>query len=74
MLARAKKALYAAGGAFVTGLIAAAVQKGGVPGAAEIGAALGVGVATGIATYWAKNAPPAPPAGVTGTKVNELSK
>ena len=70
MLARAKKALYAGAGAFVTGLVTAAVQKGSVSiGWPEVGAALGLGIAAAIAVYQAKNAPPKPPAGVTGPYV-----
>lgn len=69
MLARIKKALFAGVGAFLSGVLTAAVQKNGVPGAAEVGAAAGLGVAAAVATYWAKNAPAAPPASVTGTYV-----
>jgi hypothetical protein len=56
-MARIRKALLAAGAAFVTGIAAAAAQKGGLPGWPEVGAALGLAIAAGVAVYKVKNAP-----------------
>ena len=70
-MARVRKALIAAAGAFVAGVVAAAVQKGGVPGAAELGAAAGIAIAAGLTAWRVPNAGPTPPAGVTGQYVGK---
>lgn len=56
-MARARKALLAAAGAFVTAAVATAVQAGGWPGWPALGTALGVAVAAGLAVYRTPNAP-----------------
>lgn len=68
MIARIRKALLAGFGASATGLIAAATQKGGMPGWPEIGACVGLGVAAALAVWGVPNGP-TPPVGVTGQYV-----
>ena len=59
-MARVRKALLAAAGAFVTGLVAATVQKGALPGVPEIGAAAAVAIAAGWAVWRVPNTPAVP--------------
>lgn len=56
-MAKIRKALMAAAGAAVAALVTAAMARGGMPTAAEIGAALGLGVAAGWAAWRVPNAP-----------------
>lgn len=67
-MARIRKALAAFVGAFITGLVTAAVQKGSTPGWPEVGIALGAGVVAALAVWRVPNTPTAP-AGVTGQYV-----
>jgi hypothetical protein len=73
MFARVRKAVLAGFGAAVSALVTAAVQKGdwhlGLP---EVGAAVVLGLAAGLAVWRVPNAGPKPPEGVTGRYTGNL--
>ena len=56
------KALVAGGGAFIAAEVGAAINAGGYPGWPETGAALGLGVAAGVAVFKTRNGPKPVPA------------
>jgi hypothetical protein len=62
------KALVAGGSAFIAAEVGAAINAGGYPGWPETGAAFGLGVAAGWATFKTRNGPqPVPAAAVNIT-------
>jgi len=58
-MAHLRKAVVAGVGATAAALIAAAIQKGGVPGVPELGAAVATGLAAAWATWRIPNSQPA---------------
>jgi len=60
MLAKIRKALVAALGALLTGVVAAVVQAGGMPGVIDLLPVLLGAVAVGYGTWRVTNAPAAP--------------
>ena len=69
---RVRKAVLAGLGATVTALVTAYVQSGRMPGWPEVGTAVGLGVASGLAVWRVENADPKPPAGVSGRYAGNL--
>lgn len=57
MLARIRKALIAAGGALVTGVVGAIVQAGGMPGVADLVPVVIAAIVVGVAAWRVPNAP-----------------
>lgn len=55
-MAKIRKALIAGASVAIGALVTAAMARGGIPTAAEIGAAVGLGVAAGWTTYRVPNA------------------